>query len=171
MNGLCNFVFHFCLQPRKFKHDPLLSLFLCPIWKYEGLFMDTFISRHNIVSIEYAWSGSRIKIKPSDLPIKWITFSDIHERFSFRRRVFLLYITQLENVLALAVKRLSRTQMSGIIFWRKLKSNYVVVQMSLKARLTRRLVSTNIVWKSFFAWQGHRYMGAEPMLLLESNTL
>ena len=108
LNGLCNYVFYFCLPSRFFSLEPSLSLCLCPIWEYQGLFLDTYNARHNCLSIDYAWSGSLIQIRLSKLPLKWKEYLENHERFVSYKRVQLLYKIVTEDAFSIAIKNIER---------------------------------------------------------------
>ena len=101
--------FIFCLLRRNYVGDePFLSLCLCPIWEYQGLFLDTFNARHNKLSIDFAWSGSIFQRKPSKLPASWRIYSENHQRFVPSRKVLLLSPIEPENSFSLGVKCLDK---------------------------------------------------------------
>lgn len=107
INGVCNYVFYFCLGRRSFvKIEPILELCLCPIWEYQVLFLDTFNARMNKLPLDYAWSGSIFQMKPSKVPPAWNIFLDSHKRFVTARKALLLRPIVPENAFSLGVKSL-----------------------------------------------------------------
>jgi hypothetical protein len=106
MNGMCNYIFYFCLEKRTFEFEPFLKLCICPIWEYQGLFLDTYNARLSTISIDYAWSGCIVKSKPSNLPKEWMTYCENHQNFIAYRKIMLLRHTEPIDAFALGVKNL-----------------------------------------------------------------
>ncbi len=108
LNGLCNYIFYFCLKTKHNKSKPFihLSLCLCPIWEYQCLFLDTYNARLSKLSIDYAWSGCIIQSKPSKLPDEWNKYCNNHEYFMVNRKLSLTIRNQPIDAFALGVKNL-----------------------------------------------------------------
>ena len=125
INGLCNFVLCFCLLGRTYgDRDPLLSLCFCPIWEYQGLFLDTFNARQNKLSIDYAWSGSLFQMKPSKLPKQWKIYTENHQRFMTGRKGMLLCHLNPENAFSLGVKSIQRNERVSKDILQEIKYNW-----------------------------------------------
>ena len=103
---MCNYIFYFCLEKRTFEFEPFLKLCICPIWEYQGLFLDTYNARLSKISIDYAWSGCIVKSKPSNLPKEWMTYCENHQNFIAYRKIMLLRHTEPIDAFALGVKNL-----------------------------------------------------------------
>ncbi len=103
---MCNYIFYFCLEKRTFELEPFLKLCICPIWEYQGLFLDTYNARLSKISIDYAWSGCIVKSKPSNLPKEWMSYCENHQNFIAYRKIMLLRHTKPIDAFALGVKNL-----------------------------------------------------------------
>ena len=124
LNGLCNYIFYFSLEKRTHETEPFLSLCLCPIWEYQGLFLDTFNARLSKMSIDYDWSGCIIKSQPSNLPKEWMKYSKKHENFTaYRKVIMLLRHTQPVDAFALGVKSLPRNSFVPENILKQIKKN------------------------------------------------
>ena len=106
MNGICSYIFYFCLEKRTHGTEPFLTLCICPIWEYQGLFLDTYNARLSTISIDYAWSGCIVKSKPSNLPHEWMSYWENHQNFTTYRKINLLRHTKPIDAFALGVKNL-----------------------------------------------------------------
>ena len=97
------------------------------------LFLDTFNARNNQLSVDYAWSGTIMKMTPSNLPSEWKSYLVKHTNFATFRKVYLL--TQVEPIDAFsrALESLPRNKNVPEKLLKDIKKNGVVVLMNFKA--------------------------------------